>query len=224
MSRIRNFTLLLTVLLCLAGRGFAATAIGSVTITGGEQSSGGTWDNGTVTATVNGSSVTFAYGQFSTPAQIASALGALISNSCGFPVYAQASGTTLTFYQRGSNSISSASITSTSNNPSLFPGNSFSVNLGNTWNIPLVTGVSLPQGPPGMGLVITGNGFTANSQVWVGGLLGGSPATIIGTPTSTQITVQVPNNVASSGIVVVVNGFSSNTFSSFQVVNAFGCN
>src|SRR5882672_3462523 len=99
---------LLAVLICLSGRGFAATAFGSISITGTERSSGSTWDTGTVTATVNGVSVSYTYGQYSTPASIASALGALISQKCSMPVYAHAVGNTLTFYQKGSNTVASA--------------------------------------------------------------------------------------------------------------------
>jgi hypothetical protein len=130
----RTMIRLLVVLLFLAGRAFAATALGSVTITGTEQSSGSTWDTGTVTATLNGVAVSFAYGQFSTPGAIASALGALISQKCNMPVYAQATGATLTFYQKGSNTITSASIASVSNNPSLFPNGSFLIDGGSSWS------------------------------------------------------------------------------------------
>ena len=136
----RTMIRLLVVLLFLAGRAFAATALGSVTITGAEQSSGSTWDTGTVTATINGVAVSFSYGQFSTPTAIASALGALISQKyCNMPVYAQATGATLTFYQKGSNTITSASITSVSNNPALFPSSSFLVGGGSSWSAPQVT-------------------------------------------------------------------------------------
>jgi phage tail sheath gpL-like len=105
MSRTsRNPILLLAVVLSLAGRGFASTSpIGSITLTGGEQSSGGVWDTGTVTVTINGISASIAYGQYSSPAGIASGLGALISQNCNFPVYAKASGAVLTFYTKGTN-------------------------------------------------------------------------------------------------------------------------
>jgi len=204
----RNLILLLAVLLCLSGSGFAATALGSITIAGAEQSSGGTWDTGTVTATINGVSVSYTYGQYSTQASIASALGALISQKCSMPVYAHAVGNTLTLYQKGSNTISSASITSASNNPSLFSSNSFLVNAGGTWSFPVITGLSLPEGPAGMGFTITGTGFTANSQVTIGGVT----ATIIGVPTSTNITVQVPSGVTIGNVEVIVNGWLSPTW------------
>lgn len=209
--------LLLVVLLCMASRGFAATALGSITITGTERSSGSTWDTGTVTATINGVSVSFAYGQFSTPAGIASALGALISQKCGSQVYAKANGATVTFYQKGSNAITSASITSVSNNPSLFPVISFPVAGGGSWSIPQITGLSLPEGPPGMGFIITGTGFATNAQVTVGGV----PATIVGTPTSTQIIAQVPD-VSIGGVAVIVNGWIATA--TFQVDTPFPCN
>jgi hypothetical protein len=219
MRNFRKMILLLAVLLCMVGRGIAATALGSITISGAEQSSGSTWDTGTVTATINGVSVNFGYGQFTTPAAIASALGALISQKCGSQVYAKANGATLTLYQKGSNTITSASITSVSNNPSLFPSNSFEVNSGGTWSIPLVTGLSLPEGPSGMGFVITGTGFAANAQVTIGGM----PATIIGTPTSTQIVVQVPDGVTLGNVVVIMNGWLSPPWP-FTVDPPFQCN
>lgn len=221
----RKMTLLLAVLLGLACQSSSAqTSLGSITITGAEQSSGSTWDTGTVMATLNGVQVSFAYGQFSTPAAIASALGALISQDCNMPVYAQASGATLTFYQKGSNTITSASITSASSDPALFASNSFLVNGGGTWSIsvPQIASLSLPEGPPGMGLVITGTGFSPNAQVTVGGV----PATIVGTPTATQITVQVPSSLSPPAIgtvVVSVNGWLSQPFP-FNVDLPFGCN
>lgn len=217
MRNFRKIILLLAVLLCLAGRSFAATALGSITITGTEQSLGGTWDAGTVTATINGVSVSFSYGQFTTPSAVASALGALISQKCSMPVYARGNGATLTFYQKGSNTITSASITSVSNNPSLFPSNSFLMAGGGSWSIPQITGLSFSEGPPGMGFVISGTGFAANAQVTVGG----APATIVGTPTSIQIIAQVPS-VSIGGVAVIVNGWIATW--PFQVDTSFPCN
>lgn len=214
----RQVIWLTVVLLFLTGRGFAATAIGSITVTGAERSSGSTWDTGTVTAKINGVSVSFAYGQFSNSAAIASALGALISQNCNMPVYAKANGATLTFYKKGSNVIQSASIISTSNIPSLFPSSSFLMNGGSFWSPPEITNLSLSQGPPSMGLVITGTGFTADVQVTIGGLT----ATIIGVPTSTQITVQVPDGATSAGVVVWVDGYPSSPWM-FDVLPPFVC-
>lgn len=187
----RNIILLLSVLACLVSRGFAATALGSITIGGGEQVSGNTYDTGTVTATINGVSVSFAYGQFTTPAGVASALGALISNNCNMPVYAQANGTSLTFYKKGSNTVTSASITSVSNNPSLFPTISFLVNGSASWGPPIIESMSSTEGPVGMGFVIYGTNFgSAPSIVWIGNIA----ATIVSW-SPTQITVQVPNGL-----------------------------
>jgi hypothetical protein len=223
MHRTSNkLLLLLALLLCLAGRGFAATALGSITITGAEQSSGGTWDSGTVTATINGVSVSFAYGQYTTPSAIASALGALISQKCSMPVYAKANGATLTLYQKGSNTISSASITSASTNPSLFSSSSFGINGGSGgWSSPQITSLSLSEGPPSMGLVIYGNNFAIlSATVTIGGL----PATVVpGSMTSTSVTVQVPPGLAPGNAVIQVsNGFPSNTWN-FKVDTAIAC-
>lgn len=228
-STSNKLLLLLALLLCLAGRGFAATALGSITITGAEQSSGGTWDTGTVTATINGVSVSFAYGQFSTPASIASALGALISQKCGSQVYAKANGATLTLYQKGSNSISSASITSTSSNPSLFSGNSFLVGGGGSWSSPQIA-LSLSEGPPGMGFIITGTGIgnASNTVVFLGTtqltpIIWGTPSGISCTQGQSCITVQVPPGAVSGSVTVKVNGYPSNSVS-FTADTPYQCN
>lgn len=222
----RKMFLLLAVLLCLAGRGFAATALGSITITGAEQSSGSTWDTGTVTATINGVSVSFAYGQFSSPAAIASALGALISQKCGSQVYAKANGATLTLYQKGSNTISSASITSVSNNPSLFPSSSFLMGGTSAWAAPQITSVSLSEGPAGMGFVIHGANFgSVQGTVSIGGI----EATIVAwSLDGSSITVQVPNGLTAGPIpydlTVATSTWAFNTGTTFQVDDPFGCN
>src|SRR5215468_9766113 len=107
MCKPRKLFLLLALLLVVAGRGFAKTPLGSVTITGAEQSSSEVWDTGIVTATFNGVYVSISYGQFSTPSSVASGLAAMISNSCSFPVYAQANGAVINFYQKGTNQLTS---------------------------------------------------------------------------------------------------------------------
>ncbi|WP_263416484.1 IPT/TIG domain-containing protein [Terriglobus albidus] len=217
----RRIILLLSVFACLVGRGVAATALGSVTIGGGEQSSGSTYDTGTVTATINGISVSLTYGQFTTPAGIASALGALITNNCNMPIYAQANGTTLTFYQKGGNTMTSASITSVSNNPSLFPSNSFQVGGGGAWLLAQIS-LSLPEGPPQMGVTITGGDFgAAAGRVTIGGI----PVTILSwSPNS--ITVQVPNGLAVGlyDVGVTTATWAINGGAKFQVDNPFACN
>jgi hypothetical protein len=222
MCNPRKIFLLFVVVLCLASRGFAATALGSITITGAEQSSGSTWDTGTVTATINGVSVSYAYGQFTTPASVASALGALISCNCNMPVYAQAAGTILTLYQRGSKTITSASITSVSNNPSLFPNNSFLINGGASWSPPQIVSLSLPEGPPGMGFVISGTGFgDVQGTVKIGAIA----ATIVSW-SDVSVVVRVPTGASTGQVVVTPNVilFPSLGGLSFQVDPPFLCN
>jgi len=236
-----KLTLLAVLGLTLAGLAcrpsLAQTALGSVTITGTEQSSGSTWDTGTVTATINGVSVSFAYGRFSSPAAIASALGALISQKCGSQVYAKANGATLTLYQKGSNTITSASITSVSNNPSLYPSNSFLVSGGGSWSPPLISSLSMTEGPPGMGFAIYGANFgSTQGTVYIGGV----EATVLSwnvsgnsncssQPNSDCIIVQVPSLAASSipyDVVVETStwwAFNTGT-TTFQVDKPFGCN
>jgi hypothetical protein len=222
-STSNKLLLLLALLLCLAGRGFAATAIGSITVTGAEQSAGGTWDTGTVTAKINGVSVSIAYGQWSTPASIASGLAAMISQKCSSQVYAKAAGTTISFYKRGTNVLSSASLFSTSSNPTLFPSTSFVINGVGTWSAPVIAGLSMPEGPPLMGLVISGTGFGTSqgaSTVTIGGI---TASVIPGTWSDTRITVQVPSGITLGGVAVISSGFISATYP-FQVDQPFGCN
>ena len=128
MSRTsRNFILLLAVLLGLGGRAIASpTLIGSTSISGSEQiSSGGVSDTGNITATFNGVTVSVPYNQYSTQVTVASWLAAAISQKCSFPVYAHAVGAVINFYKKGSSVVNSATISSTSNNPSLFSSSSF---------------------------------------------------------------------------------------------------
>jgi hypothetical protein len=223
----RKIFLLLVVVLGVAGRGFASTALGSVTITGAEQSSGSTWDAGTVTATINGVSVSFSYGQFTTPAGVASALGALISNNCNMQVYAHANGTTLTFYQKGSYTISSMNITSASSNPALFPGSSFLINGGGTWSPPLPTiasacveqssGACSISGVYGSVVTITGQNFGTSGTVTLNGMA--LPLlTGWGGWSNTTIYVYIPNGASSGSIEVTTSAGSA--YSAFTVTGA----
>jgi len=222
MSRMsHNLILLLAAVLGLGGSAFATPApIGSVTITCGEQSSGGVWDSGTVTATLNGVSISIPYGQYSSPAGIASGLASMISQNCNMPVYAQATGATINFYTKGSNVLSSATITGTSSNPTLFSGSSFQVNGASSVSAPQIGGLSLPTGPPSMGLTITGSNFgSTQGTVTVGGMT----ATVLSW-TASSITVQVPTGASAGGVQVTANGGLPSSPFPFSVSTPFGCN
>ena len=85
---------------------------------------------------------------------------------------------------------------------------------------PLISSLSLNEGPPSMGLVITGSSFGAtqgSSTVTLGGV---GMAVVAGTWSSTSITVQVPSGASSGNIVVTVGGQASNGFP-FQVDSPF---
>jgi hypothetical protein len=192
MSRTsRNLILLLAVVLGLCGRAFASP-IESMTITGGERSSGDVWDTGTVTVTVNGVSVSVSYGQYSTPAGIASALGATISQKCSFPVYAHAVGAVLNFYAKGTNVISSATLSSTSSNSAVFSGASFLIDGSSSGvTVPTIS-LSASSGTPGSSLTIS-----AVSGTNFGEAQGSSTVSLGG------ITV-APSSWSASSIVVAV--------------------
>lgn len=222
--RPRALILLSALLACTAGSGFASpTLIGSITISGNEQSSGGVWDTGTVTVTMNGYYVSSAYGQFSSPEAIASALGALISQNCNMPVYAKATGATLNFYARGSNTITSASITSTSSNTSLFASASFQIGGLSDVSPPIITSLSLSEGPPSMGFVIYGSSFGSVPQSVT---IGDIPATVLSWSDG-SITVQVPAGLPTgTAAIVKVTTWISNVGAptTFQIDDPFGCN
>jgi hypothetical protein len=220
----RKLILLLMVLVAWGSHAYAS-AIGSLTVSGNEQqSSTGTWDTGVVTATINGQSVSFHYGQFSSPEAIASAMGALISQNCNMPVYAKASGAVLSFYKKGTNTINSITISSSSDNSTIFPSPSFQVNGAGGLLPPEITGLSLSEGPSSVGIIITGNNFGYTGTVTIGGV----PATVVpGTWTPNSITVQVPTGIAAYTVAdVVVTTWVMNVGQSFTftVDPPFGCN
>ncbi|MDR3674357.1 MAG: Ig-like domain repeat protein [Acidobacteriota bacterium] len=84
-----------------------------------------------------------------------------------------------------------------------------------------ITSLSLPQGPPQVGLTITGTNFGAtkgNSTVTINGV----NATVIpGGWSATSIDVQVPSTT-SGNVVVTVNSVGSNAVA-FTVTSGFGC-
>lgn len=96
------------------GWGDALNGIGSVTISGGEQSYCPRetclplqyiYDTGNVQVTVNGSTKTALYGKTSTPSSIASDLANQINNDGSFPVTGNVSGATVTLVARQAGAI-----------------------------------------------------------------------------------------------------------------------
>lgn len=221
MHRISHHVMLLLTMFVGFTAPLYASTIGSITVSGAEQSSATGWDTGNVTATINGYSTTISYGQYSTPASIASALAAAISQNCGFPVYARASGSVINFSAKGTNTVSSAAFSSTSSNPAAFPGQSFPfINGRGAMSGALSITLSLYQGPSQMGLVINGAGFGAaqgTSTVSISGV----PMTVVSWSDGT-ITVQVPNGATSGNIIITVNGVAM-TAGNFSVSLPFGC-
>jgi len=88
-ASVKRFVALL--FFCFCGYAYASGA-GSVTILGGERfnDSVGLWDSGTVSVSINGYLKSVSYGQFSTPASIASAIAAKFSSDCYGPANAKA--------------------------------------------------------------------------------------------------------------------------------------
>jgi RHS repeat-associated protein len=93
-----NLILLLAVVLGLAGRALASSTA-TITVNGAEQSG----DSNTITVSFNGFVETVRYGQYSTPASVASAFGAMFSRDyLQDGLCANASGSTINFKLKGS--------------------------------------------------------------------------------------------------------------------------
>ncbi len=223
--KFQKYAVLLAASLAIGQSAYAAPIpIGSITISGTEhQASTGAWDTGTVTATINGVSISVKYGQYSNPASVASALAATISQNCTSQVYAKATGAVISFYKKGTNVISSAKVTSTSDNPSVFSSSSFLVDGLSDILPPQITALSLSEGPPSVGVVITGVNFGNGGTVKIGGI----PAAVVpNTWTSTSITVQIPAGLAAGTVAdVIVTTWIMNIGQSFNftVDPPFGC-
>jgi len=96
-----------------------------------------------------------------------------------------------------------------------------------TYNLPQITGISLPSGPPQVGFIITGNNFGPNDNlVNTFVTLGGQILPTLSW-SNTEIVVQVPagfpqgNNLP---LVVTYAGLASTNNVQFSVVPPFGCN
>src|SRR5689334_15707655 len=108
--RTRHIATILSVLLGLSSYAVAGTT-GTATISGSEQVTGGIWDFGTVTVTVNNYSESVPYGQYSTPDSLASAVAAKFSNDCNGPANARsAPGGVLNFRMRNSVELTQLSV------------------------------------------------------------------------------------------------------------------
>jgi len=207
--------------------GFAVPAAASMTATltvgGSEQQINGAWDQSSITLSFNNFSETVTYGQFSSAASIASALAAMFSRDYAAQgLSAKAScppnTTAITFTLQGTATFGVLSIGD--------PTGSFQVSSASGWTSvstaggsgPVITQLSLSEGPAQMGLVITGTNFGSTPSV----ALNGAAMTVM---SASPLTVQVPNGatIGNGNIVVTVNGTASNTVP-FKVDPAFGCN
>jgi hypothetical protein len=92
--------------------------------------------------------------------------------------------------------------------------------------VPTITVLSLTQGPPQMGIVITGINFAANGANQV--TVGGTNAPIIAWTSTTSITVQIPVGAAlGNADVIVLAGpgpvYTPSDPAPFNVTDIFGC-
>lgn len=218
MPRWFNAVFLLVVALTCALTVEAATS-GSITITGAEQSSGGIWDHGTVTVTVNGYPETVPYGQYSTTATIASALAAKFSMDCSSPVNARATGAVITFQARGTNTLDSVDVQGTTSDPGHFAQASFDGSTLSTWATAHIVGLTPNSGATGTVVTISGVNF--------GTAQGSSTLTLNGTAVSPlswdtgTIVFAVPSGATTGNVVVTVGGVASNGVS--FTVNSGSC-
>ena len=218
-QKFRNLILLLSVVLALFGRAFASTTM-TITIGGQEIQISGTsvWDTGQITLVLtdsNGQSYpeTVSYGQYSTPACIASTFGAKFTNDyfTQYGLCAYASGATITFHLKGTATLNSPSITD--------PSVSFSV----APNV-VITGILPNPSAVGSTVTIYGGPFGASQgssqvvfyhQAEVCSVMNPGCRAVAGTPSSwsdSAIVVQVPAGVSTGDVEVIVNGNSSSGF------------
>ncbi|WP_353070120.1 IPT/TIG domain-containing protein [Tunturibacter empetritectus] len=101
-----------------------------------------------------------------------------------------------------------------------FPSNPFPYSIGPLIG-PTIIGLSLPQGPVGMGFVITGSNFGPASTVSMGDPLQGLLMVLSWSPTA--ITVQIPQTIVSGGNVVVTDGGLPSNGVNFTLTAPFGC-
>lgn len=214
-SRIRNIVIRFMFMLCVCSFMYASTT-GSITVGGTEQvSAGGVWDSGTVTLTINGPvlnpgsySKSVIYGQYSTPASIASALAAAFSQDCNSPAWAQAVGAQINFRMKASaTNLTSLTLTSTQNLASAFSGPSFTTGgiAVSSSGQPVILSLLMTNGYTGTPITLNGINFGTSGTVTFNG--------VPGIPTSwtpTSITVPIPPNATSGLVVVTTFGMTSN--------------
>ena len=206
-SRIRNIVICFLAMLSVSSCLFASTT-GTITVGGTEQvSAGGVWDSGTVTITINGSySKTVSYGQYSTPASVASALAAAFSQHCNSPAWAHAVGAQITFHMKASaTNLTSLALTSTQN--SAFSGPSFTTGgiAVSASGQPVILSLLMTNGYAGTTITLNGINFGPSGTVTFNGVPGISTSW---TPNS--ITVPIPPGATSGLVVVTTFGMTSN--------------
>jgi hypothetical protein len=108
---------------------------------------------------------------------------------------------------------------------SLLCTNSVPFTIGTT-NAPTIIGLSLSEGPPLMGFVITGANFggvqTPLSTATLGTGLDRTVLNVVSWSNS-QITVQIPQSILTGGSVVVTVGALQSNSASFTLTSPFGC-
>lgn len=214
----------LTVIVVL---GLAAPALASttatLTVSGSEQQINGSWDQNTITVSFNNFTESVSYGQFSSAASVASALAGMFSRDyAASGLSAKAScppnSAVITFTLQGTATFGDLSVGDPTNSFQLSNASGFTSVSTASGSAPVISGLSLREGPAQMGLVITGANFGSTPSV----TLNGATMTVI---SPTPLTVQVPAGatVGTGNIVVTVNGTASNKVP-FQVDSPFGCN
>lgn len=209
-SKLGRIVLLVFLFVGISHPSFASI-YGSVTIIGTEQSSNGVWDTGTVTVTVNGHSETVAYGQFSTPASIASALAVKFTKNCGCQggtACARANGAEIIFKGKNGASINSIAVSSTST--AGFASSSFYADTSRgSGATPNISSLSPTSGKPGTLVSISGGGFGAAAAgvnlVTINGMVAFTSSW-----TDTSIVFTVPDGASTGEVIITASGVASN--------------
>jgi RHS repeat-associated protein len=200
---------------------FSSSASGPALVGGANASP--TYDTGTVSVTINGTTVQSSYDSSSTAASIAGDLQSKLPSSL---VTASSAGTTvnMTTVQTGSAANYSLSGSSSTSQPGTFSSPSFSISLsgsaltGGTDAVtgPSITSLSPISGPVGTSVTITGSGF-GSTQGTSTVTFSGVTATV-SSWSDTSIAVTVPNGASTGNVVVTVSGVSTTGTHTFTVI------
>jgi IPT/TIG domain len=225
MPRTLRNTMMVLLLLFTGGSALLHAQTVSATATLTVNSPNGVVDTGNITVDFNGFLETVNYGQYSSPASLAAALGAMFTRDYNseFGLYAKAYApgmglNVVTFQLTNAYSSSFGPLTITGPSTSFTFSSSGFASSSSSSPAPVITGLEPITGPIGTAVTITGTNF------------GSTPGTLsfngrlasVASWSNTAITTTVPSG-ASTGPVMVTISIGNSNGALFNVPVATGC-